>query len=268
MKMNRYQRQILLPDFGLIGQMKLIRSRVTVIGAGGLGSPLLTALCRAGVGNIVLIDGDKIQEENLHRQTLFIQDDVGKMKATVAAMRLKEMNPDVQIRGIEGRLIPENAHLWLFDTDLVVDASDNFGTRYLINDTCVNLGIPLVYGAVFRHEIQVAIFNVADENGVRCNYRDLCPERPGAREVQACDETGIMGTLTGIAGLLMASEVIKILSGTGQPLINRVLVFNGSNLNQVILKLKPQTRKQYINLSDYDQGGSIDSAGCITQKTE
>ncbi|HET7361891.1 MAG TPA: HesA/MoeB/ThiF family protein, partial [Salinimicrobium sp.] len=203
--MSRFERQKILPEFGSEGQQKLSTAKVLVIGAGGLGCPALLYLAAAGVGTIGIADGDSISESNLNRQTLFGHNDIGKAKAETAAGILQEKYPDINFQVIPHFLTSENALEVLENYDLVLDGSDNFGTRYMINDACVLLGIPLIMGAIYQYEGQLSVFNYG-ENPV--SYRDIYPVPPKANEIPNCSETGVLGVLPGIIGNLQAAETI------------------------------------------------------------
>jgi molybdopterin/thiamine biosynthesis adenylyltransferase/rhodanese-related sulfurtransferase len=220
---NRYHRQIRLKELGEEGQRKLLRSKVLVIGAGGLGCPALQYLAGAGIGEIGIIDDDTVSLDNLHRQILFRTSDIGKIKSIAAKAALKAMNPDITITAYPDHLTVSNC-LHLFENyDIFIDGSDNFATRYMVNDACVLTGKPLVFGAVSRFEGQVAVFN-AYKNGNRgVNYRDLFPEPPKSGEVLNCAETGVLGVLPGLIGVMQAGEAIKMITGIGEPLINKML---------------------------------------------
>jgi len=224
----RYQKQILLPELGEAGQRRLAEARVLVIGAGGLGCPALLYLAAAGVGCIGIVDFDVVEESNLQRQILYQAADVGKPKVDVAADRLLRLNPDLRVEIFREALGTENALDMIARFDLVLDGSDNFPTRYLVNDACVLLDKPLVYGSVYRFEGQVGVFNVL-ENGAKTSYRDLFPEPPDPAEVVDCNEAGVVGTVPGIIGTMQANEVIKIITGAGKPLYNRLLTYNALN---------------------------------------
>lgn len=223
---TRYSRQILLKGFGEQGQQKLLLAKVLVIGAGGLGCPALQYLAAAGVGTIGIVDDDVVSLSNLHRQILYTTEDIGFLKVEKAAAKLKGLNPDVTIITYQIRLRKENALNIIRRYDLVIDGTDNFASRYMINDACVLLGKALVYGAVSQYEGQVAIFNVRDKNSVITNYRDLFPHPPQDGEVLSCAEAGVLGVLPGIIGTVQAAEAIKIITGIGEPLINRLLTYN------------------------------------------
>lgn len=235
---ERYSRQIQLKDFGMEGQQKLGRARVLVVGAGGLGCPILLYLAAAGVGNLGIVDHDRVAIHNLHRQVLYRTPDIGKLKAEIAAEHLQQLNPGIRIHAYTDWLNSANAAAILSNYDLVIDGSDNFATRYMINDACVLLGKPLVYGAIAEFEAQVALFNAARENEISANYRDIFPEPPSPGEVLNCAEAGVLGILPGITGTIMANEAIKLLTGIGQPLINRLYTFNALTYQTLELEIR------------------------------
>lgn len=222
----RYQRQILLKDFGLTGQQKLFKAKVLVIGAGGLGCPVLQYLAAAGIGTLGIVDHDVVELSNLHRQILYTVADIGRSKANCAAERLQQFNPDITIIPYPQQLTNQNAADLFNQFDLVIDGSDNFPTRYLVNDACVLLDKPLIYAALSDAEGQVSVFNVADQDGVKVNYRDVFPEAPKPGEVLNCAEAGVLGVLPGIIGTMQAAEAIKLITGIGQPLVNQLLIYN------------------------------------------
>ncbi|WP_158798554.1 HesA/MoeB/ThiF family protein [Pedobacter sp. L105] len=248
----RYQRQILLKEFGLSGQEKLYKAKVLVIGAGGLGCPILQYLAAAGIGTLGIVDHDVVELSNLHRQILYTVADVGRLKADCAAERLSQFNPDIEIIPYPLQLTNQNAALILSKFDLVIDGSDNFPTRYMVNDACVLLHLPLIYGALSEYEGQVAIFNVAGADGNRVNYRDIFPNPPKPGEVLNCAEAGVLGVLPGIIGTLQASEAIKLISGTGEPLVNQMLIYNLHNNQTYKINLKPAGDEEKSGPSDLD----------------
>lgn len=219
---RRYARQVVLKGFGAESQARLLKARVCVVGVGGLGSPAAMYLAAAGVGQLTLIDEDVVDESNLHRQLLFTTPDVGQPKLEVAAARLRAINPDVQVVLHNTRLTAQNASALTRDHDVVLDATDNFPTRYALNDACLEHGIPLVYGSVARFEGQVSVFGAA---GGPC-YRCLFPEMPTPGTVPTCAEEGVLGVVPGIVGLLQATEVIKLIAQIGEPLIGQLLLID------------------------------------------
>lgn len=246
---ERYGRQMLLPQLGESGQQKLLRSKVLVIGAGGLGCPVLQYLAAAGVGTIGIVDDDVVALHNLHRQILFASDDVGVSKAVAAAVALQKLNPGIAIIPYNERLSTLNALRLIDQYDIVVDGTDNFSTRYLVSDACVLMNKPLVYGAISQFEGQVALFNVQREKR-SVNYRDLFPEPPAAGEVLSCAEAGVIGVLPGIIGTMQATEVIKLITGIGEPLVNRLFTYNALNNQSYTINL--QTRESTITQMPFD----------------
>jgi len=222
---NRYQRQIQLTGFGKEAQDKLAVAKILMIGAGGLGCPALQYLAGAGVGTLGIIDFDIVAITNLHRQTLYATEDVGKLKVEVAAQKLKALNPEIKICTYSTQLNNENALDLIQDYDVVIDGTDNFTTRYLVNDACVLLDKPLIYGAVMRFEGQVGVFNL-ENNHLKTNYRDLFPTPPDAATESSCNEIGVLGVLPGIIGTWQASEAIKIITGIGRPFANKIMSIN------------------------------------------
>ena len=226
---ERYHRQIILKGFGEPGQDKLTRAKVLVIGAGGLGCPALLYLAAAGVGTIGVVDDDRVDLHNLHRQPIYCMQDIGKPKVDCVKTFLQNLNPDILVIPYPQRLNSSGALEILKEFDIIVDGTDNFSSRYLINDACVLLNKPLVFGAVSQFEGQVAVFNMPRGNEEPVNYRDLFPEPPAPGEVQNCEEAGVLGVLPGIIGTMQASETIKIITGIGQPLVNRLYMYNALN---------------------------------------
>ncbi len=247
---QRYQRHYVLPDFGTEGQLKLKNSSILVVGAGGLGSPVLLYLAAAGVGKIGIIDSDKLEVSNLQRQVLFNSDDIGKSKALTASEKIKKLNPYVQVTPYNEKLSTSNALEIISNYDLIIDGTDNFPTRYLINDACSIKGKPFVYGSIFRYEGQVAVFNF--EGGV--TYRDLFPEPPEPESVPNCETGGVLGVLPGIIGSIQANEAIKILTGVGEPLAGRLLIINSLNLESRIITVpKISSAPKIEQLINYEQ---------------
>lgn len=227
----RYNRQMMLPEIGDEGQEKLKKAKVLVIGAGGLGCPILQYIATAGIGTIGIVDFDKIEIHNLHRQILYTQNQVGKSKAITAKETLEEMNPLISIVVFEEKLTSENAKQLIEQFDIVVDGSDNFATRYLVNDTCVALGKALVYGSILKFEGQLAVFNYKGSK----NLRDLFPEPPNPKDVPNCSLNGVLGTLPGIIGTMMAHETLKLIMDL-PTLQNELVLFNALNWNFTKLK--------------------------------
>ncbi|MFC4211259.1 ThiF family adenylyltransferase [Pedobacter lithocola] len=223
---ERYNRQVILNGFGTIGQEKLANAKVLVIGVGGLGCPALQYLAAAGVGTLGFIDGDVVSLSNLHRQLLFTTNDVGKLKVDVATENLSALNPEISLKAYPFFIGQTNILNILKEYDVIIDGTDNFETRYLINDACVLLKKPLIFAAVSAYEGQLAIFNILDDSGITTNYRDIFPIPPEKGEIPNCSENGVIGVLPGIIGTMQAAEAIKILTGIGKPLINKLLNYN------------------------------------------
>lgn len=242
---DRYQRQMILKNFGEAGQQKLLQAKVLVIGAGGLGCPALQYLAAAGIGTLGIVDDDVVALSNLHRQILFTVHDIGLPKATTAARVLQNINPEINIIAYAERLTTQNTFSIIGLYDIIIDGTDNFSSRYMINDACVLLHKTLVYGAVSQYEGQVAIFNCKkNEVDQAVNYRDLFPHPPKENEVLNCAEAGVLGVLPGIIGTMQANETIKLITGIGKPLINRMLTYNTLNnqLYEVELSVRSETR--------------------------
>jgi sulfur-carrier protein adenylyltransferase/sulfurtransferase len=237
--LHKYHRQEILKDFGPEGQAKLIGSAVLVIGAGGLGCPLLQYLVSMGVGRIGIVDGDVVSISNLPRQILFGPNDIGKKKVEVAKDKLQKLNPDINIEIFPNYIDKKLATYLIPDYDIIADCSDNFSTRYLINDACVLLSKPLAFGAVSRYEGQVALFNVNLDNEFSGSYRDLHPIMPKAGEVLNCADAGILGVVAGIIGLLQAGEVIKYLTGVGDKLVNKIMYYLFEDNSNFVLNYTP-----------------------------
>ncbi len=250
----RYNRHIIIPEFGLEGQQKLKAAKVLVIGSGGLGSPMLLYLAAAGVGTIGIVDFDVVEDSNLQRQVLFGTESIGKPKVQEAKKRLLSLNPYIKVITHELALSADNALAIFKDYDLVADGTDNFPTRYLVNDACVLTGIPNVFASIFRFEGQVSVFNFPLENGERGpNYRDVFPEPPPPGLVPNCAEAGVLGVLPGIIGSLQANEVIKVITGIGSPLAGKLYIFDALSFQSRILKIKRNSNRAPIEkLIDYD----------------
>jgi sulfur-carrier protein adenylyltransferase/sulfurtransferase len=233
-EVQRYSRHLIMPEVGLDGQLKLKRARVLMIGTGGLGAPLGLYLAAAGVGHLGLVDFDVVDSSNLQRQVTFTTADVGKPKSEAAKARLSALNPMIEIVSYETRLTSDNALELFRDYDIIVDGTDNFPTRFLVNDACVLLGKPNVYGSIFRFEGQATVFGYP---GGPC-YRCLYPEPPPPGLVPSCAEGGVLGVLPGIVGSIQAMETIKLILGTGEPLVGRLLLFDALAMRFRELKLK------------------------------
>ncbi len=228
-QIKRYARHIVLPEVGGTGQARLMRARVLVVGAGGLGSPLLMYLAAAGVGTIGVIDDDRVDLSNLQRQIVHDTANVGRFKVSSAAERLASINPEVQVRPIPIRLDAKSAADLLRRYDIVVDGSDNFDTRYLINDACHLLGKTLVSAAMLRFEAQMSTFRSHRGGGAPC-YRCVFPERPAPGAVPSCAEAGVLGALAGMVGSMMANEVIKEILGIGRSLSGRLVMLDSLDM--------------------------------------
>lgn len=253
----RYSRHLILPEVGLEGQKRLKTARVLCIGTGGLGSPLLLYLAAAGIGRIGIVDFDVVDSSNLQRQIIHGTSWVGKPKIESAKQHILEINPYCQVDLYETRLSSENAIDILKNYDVVVDGTDNFPTRYLVNDACVLLNKPNVYGSIFRFEGQATVFNY-DEGP---NYRDLYPEPPPPGMVPSCAEGGVLGVLCGIIGTIQATETVKIILNKGNTLSGRLLLYNALDMAFRELKLRPNPVRPVIEkLIDYEQFCGIPQA--------
>ena len=230
----RYSRHLIMPEVGMEGQLKLKKAKVLLIGTGGLGAPLGLYLAAAGVGKLGLVDFDVVDFTNLQRQVTFGSSDVGKPKSEAARARLSNLNPDIEVQAFETKLTSENALELFKDFDIIVDGTDNFPTRYLVNDACVLLGKPNVYGSIFRFEGQVTIFGMP---GGPC-YRCLYPEPPPPGLVPSCAEGGVLGVLPGIVGSIQAMETIKLVLGSGRNLTGRLLLFDALEMGFREFKLR------------------------------
>lgn len=258
---ERYQRQLILKGFGMAGQQKLQQARVLVIGAGGLGCPIVQYLVAAGVGHIGLADHDKVSLSNLHRQVVFGTEDIDSYKVDVVKRKMFSLNSDVDISTWNERWTQQHCLQHFPDYDVIVDATDNFASRYLINDACVLLGKPFVFGAVSQFDGQVAVFNQSQTDGSRSvNYRDLFPLPPANGEILNCAEGGVLGVLPGTIGTMQATEAIKLITGLGTTLSNRLWNYNALTQevfimqlvsNPVSLQYMPSSEEQFI-ATDYE----------------
>ena len=233
-QIERYSRHIILPDVGGEGQKKLLSSRVLLLGMGGLGSPAALYLAATGVGTLGLVDFDTVELSNLQRQVIHTNEDLGKSKVQSAKETIKAINPDVKVQKYEESLSVDNIMEIISDYDLIVDGTDNFPTRFLLNDACVLEEKTIVYGAILRFEGQVSVF--APDRGP-C-YRCLVPEMPPPGSVPRCQEAGVLGVLPGIIGSLQAAEAIKLILGIGIPLIGRLLLFDAMDMEMQEVKLR------------------------------
>ena len=254
-ELARYNRHIIIPEFGLEAQKKLKEARVLVIGSGGLGSPVLLYLAAAGIGTIGIVDFDVVDDSNLQRQVLFGVDAVGIPKVIAAKRRLKELNPHIAVNIYNIQLNSKNALNIIKDYDVVADGTDNFPTRYLVNDASVILGKPNVYASIFQFEGQVSVFNYTNEKGeTGPNYRDLYPTPPPPGLVPSCAEGGVLGVLPGIIGSLQALEVIKVITGVGETLSGRFFTFDALSFETRTFNIKKNPQTPVVTeLIDYEQ---------------
>ncbi len=250
----RYSRHLIIPDVGVDGQKRLKNARVLVIGAGGLGSPALLYLAAAGVGTIGVVDFDVVDESNLQRQIIHGIADIGRSKAESARDSIAAINPLVQVRLHELRLEPDNAVDLFEQYDLILDGTDNFATRYLVNDAAVLAGKPYVWGSIYRFEGQVSVFWEDAPGGRGLNYRDLYPEPPPPGMVPSCAEGGVLGILCASVASVMATEAVKLLTGIGEPLLGRLLIYDALEMSyrSVVVRKDPSTPK-ITELIDYEQ---------------
>ncbi len=238
-ELARYNRHIIIPGFGMEAQQKLKKAKVLVIGSGGLGSPVLLYLAAAGVGTLGIVDFDVVDDSNLQRQVLFGIDEIGKPKVEAARRRLAALNPYIQVNIYNTHLNSSNALDIVKDYDVIADGTDNFPTRYLVNDASVLLGKPNVYASIFQFEGQVSVFNYTDSKGnTGPNYRDLYPTPPPPGLVPSCAEGGVLGVLPGIIGSLQALEVIKVITGVGETLSGRFYIFDAVNFESRTFNIK------------------------------
>lgn len=258
---GRYIRQVQVPGFSTGGQQKLKQAKVLVVGAGGLGVPVLQYLAGMGIGTIGIMDGDTISLDNLHRQVLYSEDEVSRPKAEVAASKLSKLNSEIEIKAITDFLSRDNALELIAEYDLVIDTSDNFGTRYLINDACVILNKPFIYGAIHGFEGQVSVFNYQGGPTYRC----LFPNPPKANEIPDCNEAGVLGIVPGLIGMQQALQAVKLLTGMGEVLSGQMLILDLKTDEQYKIKLKANpANKEMKTLQDtYDVPFCASSGGPI-----
>lgn len=253
-ELARYSRHISIPDFGIDAQKRLKASSILVIGAGGLGSPALLYLAAAGFGKVGLVDFDVVDPSNLQRQILYRTKDVGSSKAMLAELSIKDLNPFIEVVRHEKRLTSENALSTLEDYDIILDGTDNFPTRYLVNDACVILGRPLIYGSIYQFEGQVSVFNLNRGPERSPNYRDLFPSPPPPGLVPNCAEGGVLGVLPGIIGSMQANEAIKVAANIGEPLDGRLFIFDALHFSTTTLNVAINRDLQPITqLIDYEE---------------
>ncbi|WP_017608258.1 adenylyltransferase/sulfurtransferase MoeZ [Nocardiopsis xinjiangensis] len=248
-EVRRYSRHLIIPEVGMSGQKRLKNAKVLVVGAGGLGSPALLYLAAAGVGTLGIIDFDVVDESNLQRQVIHGQSDVDRPKAESARDSIKDVNPNVEVVLHQDRLESDNALEIFRGYDLVLDGTDNFATRYLVNDACVILNIPYVWGSIFRFDGQVSVF--WNEHGPQ--YRDLYPEPPPPGMVPSCAEGGVLGVLCASVGSVMVNEAVKLITGIGEPLVGRLLIFDALEMTwrEVKVRKDPDT-EPVTELIDYE----------------
>ena len=246
----RYSCQLALPGFNEAKQKLLQNAKVLIVGAGGLGCPSAQYLAAAGIGTIGIADDDIISIGNLHRQILYIPAEVGKKKAMIAAQKLQQQNPQIKIIPIVERVTAENAMQLIQQYDIVIDGTDNFDTRYLLNDVCVLLNKPVVYGAIYQYEGQVSVWNIANEDGTHSpNYRDVFPEVDGS-QIPNCAEGGVIPTLAGIIGCMQANEVIKYITQTGELLTGKILILDAESLQSRVIKLAHATKTNITRIPE------------------
>lgn len=256
----RYSRHIAIPSFGKSGQENLKKSKVLVVGAGGLGSPMLIYLAAAGIGTIGIVENDTIDLSNLQRQVLYTNADLGQSKIQIARQKIEAINPFVKVEIHETLLTSENAMEIISQYDIIADGTDNFPTRYLVNDACVLAGKINVYASVYRFEGQVAVFNYPLPDGSRGpNYRDLYPEPPAPGLVPNCAEGGVIGALVGVIGSMQASEVIKLASGVGEVLHDRIFIYDAESSRSRTLRFQKNPDTNIKELINYEHfcGSSI-----------
>lgn len=253
-EISRYSRHLLIPDVGLEGQQRLKNSRVLVIGAGGLGSPVLLYLAAAGVGTLGIIDFDIVDESNLQRQIIHGQSDIGRFKSRSAKDSVNELNPYVHVQLHNERLEATNAVEIISGYDLIVDGTDNFSTRYLVNDACVLAGKPYVWGSIFRFEGQASVFWEDAPGGSGLNYRDLYPEPPPSEMAPSCAEGGVLGILCASIGAIMATEAIKLITGLGETLLGRLAVYDALDMTYRFIPIRrAPVRTPVTGLIDYQE---------------
>ncbi|GAJ82863.1 molybdopterin synthase sulfurylase MoeB [Nocardia brasiliensis NBRC 14402] len=249
----RYSRHLIIPDLGVDGQKRLKNAKVLVIGAGGLGSPALLYLAAAGVGTLGIVEFDEVDASNLQRQIIHGESDIGRPKADSARDSILEINSGIEVRLHKLRLEPDNAVELFAEYDLIVDGTDNFATRYLVNDAAVLAGKPYVWGSIYRFEGQVSVFWEDAPDGRGINYRDLYPEAPPPGMVPSCAEGGVLGVLCASIGSVMVTEAIKLITGIGEPLLGRLMVYDALDMNYRTIKLRRDPERQPITeLIDYE----------------
>ncbi|MBN9485428.1 MAG: thiamine biosynthesis protein [Bacteroidetes bacterium 43-93] len=245
---TRYSCQIKLPGFGIEKQELLTKASVLIVGIGGLGCPAAQYLASSGIGKLTLVDGDVVSKSNLHRQILFNESEIGEKKALVAQRKLSEQSPHIQIETLDIPVNPENIVELVSRHDLTLDCTDNFDTKYLLNDACVLAAKPLVYGAIYQYEGQVGIFNAANDNGSRsANYRDIFPDVDSS-QIPDCNDGGVIPTLAGMIGLMQANEAIKYITDIGQTLVGKLAILDALTMQTRVIKLPNETKTQINSL--------------------
>lgn len=251
-EITRYSRQLLLPELGLEGQKRLKNSKVLVVGAGGLGSPVLLYLAAAGVGTLGIVECDVVEESNLQRQIIHGVSHIGKAKTHSAQESIQELNPHIHVRLHAVYLDAANAQALFADYDLIIDASDNFSTRYLINDACILVHKPYVWGAIYRFEGQASVFWEDAPGGVGLNYRDLYPQPPPPELAPSCAQGGVLGVLCASIGAIMATEAVKLLTGLGDSLLGRLVVYDALDMRYRCMPLRRDPQRMPVTgLADY-----------------
>lgn len=264
---GRFDRQVILAGFGEPSQVRLSQAKVLVVGAGGLGCPVITYLAAAGVGTIGIVDADTVSVQNLNRQVLYGKHDVGSFKVKVVERVLNAQYDDIEVNVICDYLTPDNAVHLIGKYDVVVDGTDNFETRLLVNDVCVLLAKPLVFGAIYQNQGQVAVFNVPNVHGTSVNYRDLFPVVTQTPDVPNCAETGVLGVLPGTIGILMATQTISVITGFGSILNDSVLVYDMLSNTMNTYTIEPNNKHnvdapatvEQLRLMEYNRGCSLTS---------
>jgi len=267
-ELQQYARHFNLPNFNIESQEKLRDSRVLVVGGGGLGSPVLLYLAAAGVGHIGIIDPDQVDISNLQRQILYGHSDLGLSKVQQAKKRLEDINPFIEIEIYEELLTTNNAIDLITQYDIVADGTDNFPTRYLVNDACVITGKPNVYASIYQYEGQVSVFNYTYEDGSKGpHYRDLYPEPPEPGLVPDCATGGVLGVLAGIIGTQQALEVIKVITGIGEPLVGKILLYDALYSDTRIIQTNKKSHTEVTELVNYEDFCGVSPANTDNNET-
>jgi len=259
----RYSRQLLLTEIGLEGQERLAKAKVLVIGAGGLGCPVLQYLAAAGVGVIGIADGDTVEESNLQRQILYTGSDIGHGKAITAQQKIQAANPHIQVHAHPVAVTPANILALIAPYDIIVDGTDNFAARYLINDACVLAGKPWVFGSIFRFEGQVAVFNHQDGPTYRCIF----PLPPAEDEIPSCSVIGVLASLPGIVGTLQATETIKLITGAGQLLSGRLLLIDALSMDMQVMQVSAVSSNKNIQALQSTYEDACDTGAALISHT-